>query len=365
MARTTLVRRFVFPSACALVLLAWLPGSQVDYVLTQAVYQAGMLLARQPVADVLGGGELDDEQRASLERVEPIRAFALVEVGLAPLRSYTSVAVGFDRTMYNLLAAQPDRFEVYGRWFPVVGAIPYIGYFRRADTEREARRLRAAGLDVDVRPVGAYSTLGWFDDPLLPGMLRWPEHRLADTLIHESAHATLFLPGQMAFNESFARFVGNRGAEQYMETRRAVAPEARRAAQDDGHDRALLVALLVDLVADLELVYASGGSRANVLERKHARLQQAAAACHAAPFRQERYAAWFDGRDVNNATLMTFRTYNTGEDAFAALLADHGGDLGGLVAEVTTLADRDDDGFEWLSRRTGIRVEDPTAADRR
>lgn len=349
--------RFAFPVLAALVGLASLPSSQVDYLLTQAVYQVGMLLAREPSGTVT---ELSSTRAQRLALVPEIRAFAVGELGLARLQSYSTVAVGFDRRMYNVLACQPDRFEPRGRWFPIVGAIPYLGFFRRLDTAVEARMLRDAGLDVSVRPVGAYSTLGYFDDPILPPMLDWPEHRLADTLIHESAHATFFLRGQMRFNESFARFVGNEGARRFVEARRYEAPEAHGAALDGWHDRALLQGLLSSLFTDLETLYALELPRAETLRRKADLLESARQACEGLAFREPRYASYFERVDVNNATLMTYRTYNSGEAGFAAILEACRDDMGCFVS--TCRGADPDDPFAWMAELTGI--EDPDTVDR-
>ncbi len=349
--------RIAFPLLAVVVGLASHPSSQVDYLLTQAVYQGGMLLAREPNGQV---EELSSARAERLALVPEIRAFAMGDLGLARLQSYSSVAVGFDRRMYNVLACRPDRFEARGRWFPIVGAIPYLGFFRRLDTRLEARRLRDAGLDVSVRPVGAYSTLGYFDDPILPPMLDWPEHRLADTLIHESAHATFFLKGQMRFNESFARFVGNEGARRFVEARRVVAPEAHRAALDGWHDQALLQGLLSSLFVDLETLYALELPRDETLRRKADLLESARETCEGLAFREPRYATYFERVDVNNATLMTYRTYNSGEDGFAAILESCDDDMRCFVS---TCRGADPDGpFGWMADLTG--VEDPDTIDR-
>jgi len=349
--------RVAFPLLAAVVAVASHPGSQVDYLLTQAVYQADMLLAREPNEAVT---DLAPERADRLRLVDEIRAFAMDDLGLARLGSYSTVAVGFERRMYNVLACQPHCFEPRGRWFPIVGSIPYLGFFRVLDTRLEARRLRSAGLDVSVRPVGAYSTLGYFEDPILPPMLDWPEHRLADTLIHESAHATFFLAGQMRFDESFARFVGNEGARRFVESRRSVAPEAYREAVAGWHDRDLLQGLLSQLYEDLESLYGEDLPRDETLRRKADLLLSARETCQGMAFRDPRYSAYFERIEVNNATLMTYRTYNSGEEGFAAILDACEEDMKCFVA---TCQEADpDDPFGWMSVRTG--VEDPDTVDR-
>ncbi len=330
------------------VLIASHPAMQVDYVLTQAVYQFSMLLKRQPIDDVIARGELKAEREERLRLVDDIRRFGTEQIGLTAADSYTAVAVGFERKMYNVLACRPDRFKTYRRWFPIVGTIPYIGYFRMADTQREVRRLKGLGYDVSARPVGAYSTLGYFEDPILPGMLDWPEHRLAEVLLHESAHATLFLSGQMRFNESYARFVGDRGAEAYMEYRRGEAPEAYRKAVDNWHDRDLIKAFLAELYQDLDELYNEDIPRAETLARKREILESADKTCQGMPFREPKYNRYFQRREVNNATLSTYRTYNSGDDLFGPVYEACGEDLSCFIETLQALESVGEDGFEWL-----------------
>ena len=348
------VWRGIFPALCVVVLAGSQPALQVDYVLTQAVYQFSMLLGRVPVDDVLASGELTPRRQRRLALADEIRRFSIEEIGLAPLQSYTEVAVDFDRRMYNVMACEPDRFRAAGRWFPIVGSIPYIGYFRRADTQREIRRLRSAGYEVHARRVGAYSTLGWFDDPILPGMLDWREIRLADTLIHESAHATLFLGGQMRFNESYARFVGNRGAEAFMETRREAAPEEYLYAEQSRHDRVLTRTAMHELYLELDALYQEGLPSGEVRLRKAEVIADARQRYEALPFLRDATRTYFERVEVNNATLLSYRTYNSGDAGFRVIYEQCDRNLRCFVEQMQTVEDADVDAFTWLAERTGI-----------
>jgi predicted aminopeptidase len=357
-------RARVIAALSLVVLFASHPSFQVDFILTQAVYQVSMLLQRRAVDRVAEGRLLDEARLRRLALASEVRQYAIEQIGPTPAGSYRSVAVGFERTMYNVTACEADRFEAYGRWFPIVGSLPYTGFFRQADTHREEARLRRAGYDVSVRVVGAYSTLGWFDDPILPAMLDWPEYRLADTLIHESAHATLFLPGQMRFNESYARFVGNSGAERFMQTRRVVADEQVAAAEAYWHDRDLQRDHLHALYLELDQLYQQGLPRDETLRRKQIIISTAAARCAELDFIQDRYRSTFDNREINNAALLSFRTYNSGEEQFAAVLQDCNGDLRCFVDELQEIDRGGHDGWEWLARRTGLEIEGVGRDDR-
>lgn len=352
--RSLTLRRVAFAAACVVVAAASAPALHVDYLLTQAVYQGGMLAHRTPVDEVLEAGTLPWRQQARLELVEEIRRFGIEEIGLAQLESYTTVAAGFDRQMFNVMACETDRFQPVEYWFPITGRIPYLGYFRIADAQREVLRLRRAGLDVSARPVGAYSSLGWFDDPILPGMLTWSEHHLANTLLHESAHATLFLPGQMRFNESFARFVGDVASGRFMEFRRTEDVVQYWLYLDVTHDDVLLKELLAEIYADLDDLYRSGATHEEILQQKRELLEAAGETCRGMPFRLDGFRAYFERREVNNATLMTFRTYNTGDEAFEVLLEQCDGDLRCMIDTLEVLHQVDEDPWTWLADRTGI-----------
>jgi predicted aminopeptidase len=155
-----------------------------------------------------------------------------------------------------LSAARKDRFEQKTWWFPIVGHVPYKGYFNPKSALAAAEELEREGYDTYVRPTSAFSTLGWFDDPLLSTLLRADDVDLVSTVIHELAHNTLFVPSQVAFNESFASFVGDRGAIAFFCGIEGDDGRRCRIAQDRWADNLLFASFLQDLIARLEELYA-------------------------------------------------------------------------------------------------------------
>lgn len=318
--------------AVAAVAILW-PGGMVPYLLEQGWFQAELLAGRVPIDE-------DDPRysEAARERFAWIRALKAhgAKIGLASSENYGTINPDWKRSVWNLSACDPVSFTPASWWFPIVGRMPYLGYFRQHDAMTSAAALRAEGYDVYVRTAGAYSTTGWFADPVLPDMLGWSEPQLADTLLHELTHATVWLPGSAEFNESFANFVGQQASlgyliEKYGADSREVGDV--RAARADS-DR--FFALLAVVYAELDAVYADGAlSRSDKLARKRAIF--AALPVRVADLelaRPERWSRWVRTGTWNNARMMQFRTYNRGMDQFACVYAAEQSDIGWFIARI-------------------------------
>lgn len=183
------------------------------YVARVGWNEARILLARRPIAEIIAHPDVDPGLRSRLELVLAVRAYAADTLGLRVGDSYGTYAeVDGRATVWVLSAARRDRLESYTWWYPIVGRVPYKGFFARAQAEAAGQGLATKDLDVDVRPAVAFSTLGWFADPLLSTTAAAQPVTLAETVIHELFHATLWVPSATAFNESAATFVGYRGA---------------------------------------------------------------------------------------------------------------------------------------------------------
>lgn len=186
------------------------------YLAKQAEGQLHIMLSQRPVEGMLEDPGVPAETRAKLRLVRDIKSFGEAHMGLTRSGSYTRYYdTGGKPVSYIVSACRKDRFEPYTWWFPIVGTVPYKGYFRRADAAAEARALADQGYDVSLRPVAAYSTLGWFADPVLSTMMDDPEEDLAALILHELTHGTLYLPGGTDFNEGLASFVGYQGALEF------------------------------------------------------------------------------------------------------------------------------------------------------
>lgn len=228
------------------------------YSLRQGSSYLALLATAKPVSRLLADQSLPPARRAFLERVERVRAFAVTELGLKDTKNYTSlIETESDRTATVVQACAELSFNRYLWTYPVVGKLPYKGFFNPADAEKERNRLTASGYDVVVRGVDSFSTLGWFRDPLFSFMERYGEAELAELIIHEMTHATAFSKAAGSFNEEFATFVGRRGAEEWLRKRHGTdSPElaSLRAMRTDAERFA---AFLTATARELAAVYGS------------------------------------------------------------------------------------------------------------
>jgi predicted aminopeptidase len=334
------------------VSVAALPCCKAGYVLRSAWYQAELLGSRVPIEKLRKSGRLAPPQLAKLDLIQDVKAFG-AEIGLSATRNYESVAVGFDRRLHNVSACPPLAFDPKTWWFPIVGRVPYLGYFSEADARASADKLAREGLDVYVSRVGAYSTLGWFRDPILPSMLEWDERSLAETILHELAHATLWVKGSVAFNESFAGFVGEEASFRYLQARHGPESAEYLAARRQLEDDERWAGVQHALVRDLEALYdrkdlGAEGKR----ERKQELLLGLPSRVDAAGFHDSgRFRREAEKGVWNNARLMHFRTYHSDRPAFERLLAAEGGDLLKFIARIQQIAAKGEP-FAELRRAT-------------
>jgi predicted aminopeptidase len=332
------------PGAAALLLLAGSAVFSGCYTLSQGTAMLGYLSRAEPLESLLEEGEAPAEEQAEnrrfVERVRDIRRFAREELGLRDTPNYTGY-VKLDRDYLALVvsAGARDSFSPHLWWFPVAGSVPYKGFFNEAGARREAEKLRKKGLDVWVRRVDAFSTLGWFKDPLYSYMRSYPAHALADLIIHETLHATVYLPGQSGFNEELAEFVGSRGARLYVEkTFGPGSPEYRRIGESEA-DNAAFLAFINRLIAELDALYRGPLDREEKLRQKETVIraaQERFAAEYDSLFQSDNYRG-FSGLPVNNAYLELFRLYYSGGSYLEGLYLRSGGDLEKFIAAAKTI----------------------------
>ncbi|MDR1318996.1 MAG: aminopeptidase [Treponema sp.] len=329
-----------FPTAAAAILLIaaciFFSGC---YTLRQGTSMLGYLGRAVPL-EHLAGDSASEENRRFARQVEDIRHFAMKELGLRESRNYTRY-VELDRSYLAAVvsASAKDSFTRHEWRFPLVGAMPYKGFFNVEDARKERAKLEKRDLDVWVRGVDAFSTLGWFRDPLYSYMRDYSPGRLADLIIHELTHATVFIKGQVQFNEELAEFVGSEGARLYMESRFGADSEEYRTMIDGEADNRVYVAFIRELAAELELLYRSGADREEKLREKARIIKEAQArftAEYESRFSSENYRG-FAELPVNNAYLELYRLYYAEDNYFSGLYERSGGDLPKFVAATAAL----------------------------
>jgi len=319
----------IFSAAAILAVCGLFSGC---YTVKQGVTLLGYLNRAVPLE------RAGDEQFVRL--VNDIRKFAAEELGLTMSKNYTHY-VELDR---NYLAAvvsacARDSFRRHEWSYPVVGRMPYKGFFDVKDARRERERLEKKDLDVWIRGVDAFSTLGWFTDPLYSYMRNYSPARLADLIIHESLHATVFIKGQVQFNEELAEFVGIQGARLYIQSRYGEDSEQYREIFSSEEDSQNYVAFIQELAAELEAVYSSTISREEKLaekERVIAEAQERFDREYESRFSNDNYRD-FSQMSINNAYIEFFRLYHAQDNFFADLYERSGQCLPAFIAAAKTI----------------------------
>jgi predicted aminopeptidase len=292
------------------------------YTLQAVRGQLEVLGARRPLAEVRADPATDARTAAALAVAEEARDLTRAALGLAGGSFRSFVELPREWPVWNLTVAPELGSAPRKQCFVLVGCLDYRGFFAEADARAAAAAARARGDDAFVAPVPAYSTLGWFDDPLMWSMLRWDEATLAGMVAHELAHEALYTGDDTAFDEAFARTVGDAVVRRMFATPARAAALARwedRQRRADAREARLLAAR-----RDLAAIYAAGLTDVAKRAGKRQRLAELAAELGE------------DGWD--NARLALTATYAELTPGFAALLAEEGGDLARFRARAARLA---------------------------
>ena len=334
-----IVRRALL--AIVVLVVAFLVITPIGRYLAKAGWEEGKILVRRrSIRELVASPKTDPNTRAKLELVLDARTFAADSLHLDADESFTTYSkLDSDTLVLVVGAAYRDRLRPYTWWFPIVGRVPYKGYFTMGGALDEVKSLESQGLDTYVRPASAFSTLGWFADPVVSSTLHEDTASLANTVIHELTHNTFYAPGQAVFNESFANFVGAHGAMRFFAARGDTL-DLRASEEDWARDRAL-GAFWEGVFNALDSAFKAhpGSERERLAARDtvfaHARVhffQDVLPGLPGVP----------PGVHVrlvlNNAIVLSRRVYRTGLDLFDGVLTREGGDLRRAVPAIIAMA---------------------------
>jgi predicted aminopeptidase len=316
---------------------AYLASDDVRYITRAGFEETRILQGRQPIASLVRDSGTDPVLRQTLGLVLASRDYA-AKLGLEAKETYTSYSdVGRDTLLLVLQAAPKDCICPHTWKYPIVGRIPYKGFFDPGAARREAAQLAAKGYDVYLRPSGAFSTLGWFEDPLLSTALTRDSVELAATVFHEIAHNTLYVKSATPFNESFAQLVGYRSAEALFRER-GDSVNAQQAA-DRWHDEIVLGNYYSALVRRLDSLYAQRPDSAALDQGRQEAAEWARGQLRGpvgAQLRTLRIGRLAE-RPINNAQLIGARIYRTRLDLFDRWFERHGRDIRQSVSALDRL----------------------------
>lgn len=329
-------------------------GCSPIYVARAGWTEAKILAGRRPLAEVIQDPSTDEDTRHKLLLTRQARAFAIHMLGLDVGDSYTTFTqVDSDVLAWIISAAYPDRLESKSWWFPIVGRVPYRGYASRGAAEKAEKKLAEEGFDTYLRPTAAFSTLGWFSDPLLSTLLRYDEVELVETVLHELSHNHLWAPGHTRFNESYATFVGRVGAIRFFcgPGDLPSSPERCEMARIRWAEYQAFSTFLAEFVGKLTTIYDRTDltTEEKIASRKEL-LLDTREDFKGIPQDQGdlRIVRSFLDAPLNNAILMGRMRYFHRLRDFQALLDQHQGDLAATVQSLKTGLSEVEDPFQLL-----------------
>jgi predicted aminopeptidase len=308
----------------AVLALLFLTLTRTGRYLTRAAWEESRILwRRKPITDLVSDTTVPRATRSKLRLVLDAREFARRSLDLDVGRSFTTYSpLDRDTLVLVLSAAYRDRLEHYRWWFPIVGRVPYKGYFDFGEALGEERDFQRRGFDTYLRPASAFSTLGWFNDPVVSTTLKSDTLSLANTVIHELTHNSYYARGQAEFNESFANFVGARGSADFFRWRRQ--PRAVAEAEARWSDEKILARFWKRLHHDIDSVFKAHPGRDAMRTRLALRDSVYRDARQQLVFRlgpQLRTVAprYLERVRLDNAALLARRIYLTDLDLFDSI----------------------------------------------
>lgn len=340
----------------AVAVAGFLVSPMGRYLGRAAIEEGRILWKRREIAALISDTTISGPLRERLGLVVEARRFAVDSIGLEARESFTTYsALARDTLVLVLSASRRDTLAAHTWWFPVVGRFPYKGFFDFDEARGVAERMRAQGFDTYLRPASAFSTLGWFNDPLLSTTVRQPPEALVNTVIHELLHNTLFVRGQVVFNESFASFVGAHGAMAFYRARGDTA--AVRRVAEDWEDDKLLGDFWSATARAIDSVLTQPGrdsaariaARDSVFARMRTWLMD-----DIGPRLRTVDPTRLRDIQLDNASVLARRTYAADLAVFDAVHRKAGGDLRRTIDTIRSLTRAEGDAFtalrDWLAR---------------
>lgn len=317
-----LKRAFYFLLAL-LALLVVFNFSLIRYGLSQAKGQFEIIWKAKSIEATLADPEFPDSLKQNLYLVQEIKQFAIDSLGLKPTKNYSTV---YDQQGKEILwvvsACEPYEFEPVMWSFPIIGSFSYKGFFDLDKAKSLARELRDDSLDIHVRSVSGWSTLGWFKDPILSNMLTESPGELANTIIHELTHGTIFVPDSMTFNENLATFIGNKGAENFLRNKYGGQSSEYRNYVTARQDSKKFTQYIVKEVKELDSLYKHMLTFPDSIRQlnKEGFINNLVDGLHDVDFiNQDRYENIYSNYKPNNAYFISFLNYRERQDEFDSL----------------------------------------------
>jgi len=314
-----------------------------------------------PVQEVFEDQSIGDLPKDKIRFIQEVKRYGEQRLNLRKTKSYTKYFEIQGSLLHVVTASQKDRLQLHHWRFPIIGEVTYKSFFTEEGVLKEKRSLEARDLDIFIQQAGAYSTLGWLKDPIFSSMLKWDESTLANLILHEMTHTTIYFKGETDFNEQMATFIGNQGAIDFLKEKYgAQSKEGMEAIQSQKDD--LLFASWVDRACRrLSNFYEQPIARDEKIKRREEVFQSIKEEFKdvKSRFQTDCYKE-FEKTELNNAVLLAFRRYVHNLDRFEALYESFGRDLRKVVEffkEVRASNERPASFLERWMKERGIHVK--------
>lgn len=344
--------RLLSPNIIATLLILVLlgPGCGIGYVLHAGAGQFRMLYHSVPVDEALKDESLDPDQKNHLRLVAEIKDFGEKKLGLKKTQNYQTVFLKSRQSpIYTVSAAPKDRLTLMTWWFPIVGDMPYLGFFNLESAKKKRAHLIKKGLDVMIGQADAYSTLGWFKDPVTLNLLEGSTVDLVETILHEMTHTTLYVKGQGAFNEGLANLIGKVGAIAFLQSTYGHSDPLTIKAEMILEDERIFATFINSLIQRLETLYGSSVTydeklvqREDVFIESLKEFDQLKGNLKTDRFK------YFGKGGLNNAYLMAVGLYHRHFHLFESVYEKNGNSVIKTLRFFQDIAEKGDNIFDYL-----------------
>lgn len=326
-----------------------LSSCQLSYLIHTSSNHLALLNSKESISELLKSDRVTEEQKRKIELSQQARLFAFEKLKLKKTKNYSEY-VDLKRTYvtYTVTASQKWKFEPYLWNFPIIGRAPYKGFYSEDLAKKEAAELKKEDLDVSVRGVSAYSTLGWLTDPLLSSMLNYSDQQLVNTIIHELVHTTLFIKNHINFNERLAVFIANKGTELFYLEKEGPNSKTLKLIQNENNDDNLFSAFITNELVQLKKWYEEFDHSKYLPADEKELIRQARFDLLSHNFSKKlkpllktsSYGKFF-ARKYNNADLSVYDTYMKNLDVFETVYNKYGANIPDFLKKCAELNDTD------------------------
>lgn len=280
---------------------------------------------RKPVDEVIQSPTISEEQKSKLKLINEVKSFSEEQLGLKKTKNYQHfVQLQSPYVSYLLTVSKKNELKAFEWYFPIVGHVPYKGFPSPEEAAKEALEFPQKGYDTFIRGASAYSTLGWFSDPILSSMLSYNKKDLVDLIIHESVHATLFIKSEAEFNERLASFIGFKGAQEFYIKMEGQDSENVKWLKDENHDDILFSEFLQIQTQQLSQWYKAHNDIDEQQRKKRLNQLKFEFKKNILPQLKTKKYLWFMEQEINNAFLVGLTTYNLNFSLFEKALSKEG-----------------------------------------